>query len=119
MARTCFGRVPVCAVGRDAEQVLCLARPGSRVETSRFGSSSVGEDPQSAPGMGRELGLSAHARLFAARLSATEPGLGLGHHRAGDGKWYWGVIKDRYDGAIAAWQTSTRPTAEWVTSTVA
>lgn len=65
MARTFFGRVPVCAVGRDAEQVLCLARPGSRVETCPIGSSSVGDDPQSAPGMGRNLGLSAHARLFA------------------------------------------------------
>lgn len=28
------------------------------------------------------------------------------------------VIKDLYDGAIAAWKTGTRPTAEWVTSTV-
>ena len=29
------------------------------------------------------------------------------------------MIKDRYDGAIAAWKTSTRPTAEWVTATAA
>ena len=28
------------------------------------------------------------------------------------------MIKDRYDGAIAAWKTGPRPTAEWVTSTV-
>jgi len=31
---------------------------------------------------------------------------------------YLCVIKDLYDGAIAAWKTGTRPTAEWVTSTV-
>ena len=36
----------------------------------------------------------------------------------GEGKLYLCVIKDLYDGAIAAWKTSTRPTAEWVTSTV-
>ena len=69
-----FGRVPVCAIRRNAEQVLCMARPWSRVETSSFGSSSLGDDSQSAPGMGRDLGLSAHARLFAeALLIALSP----------------------------------------------
>ena len=38
--------------------------------------------------------------------------------KTGEGKSYLCVIKDLYDGAIAAWKTGTRPTAEWVTSTV-
>ena len=36
----------------------------------------------------------------------------------GEGKLYLCVIKDLYDGAIVAWKTGPRPTAEWVTSTV-
>ena len=36
----------------------------------------------------------------------------------GEGKFYLCVIKGLYGGAIAAWKTSTRLTAEWVTSTV-
>ncbi|MXZ56784.1 MAG: IS3 family transposase [Gammaproteobacteria bacterium] len=38
--------------------------------------------------------------------------------KTGEGKLYLCVIKDLYDGAITAWKTGTRPTAEWVTSTV-
>ncbi|MYD44864.1 MAG: hypothetical protein F4W92_00705 [Gammaproteobacteria bacterium] len=66
MARTFFGHVRVG--GRDAVQVLCMARPWSRVETSSFGSSSLGDDSQSALGMGGDLGLSAQARLFAVAI---------------------------------------------------
>ena len=55
-------------------------------------------------------------------FSATKPNRvwvsDLTELATGEGKWYWCVIKDLYDGAIAAWKTSTRPTAEWVTSTV-
>ncbi|MCY3540615.1 MAG: hypothetical protein OXH31_01720 [Gammaproteobacteria bacterium] len=65
MARTLFGGVHVFAVGRIAGHVLCMARPGSRVEMNSFGSSSFSADPQSASGVGRNLTLSAHARPIA------------------------------------------------------
>lgn len=56
-------------------------------------------------------------------FSATEPNRAwvsdITELATGEGKLYLCVIKDLYDGAIAAWKTSTRPTAEWVTKTVA
>ena len=55
-------------------------------------------------------------------FSATHPNLVLGtditEFATGDGKFYLFVIKDVYDGTLATWKTSTRTTAEWVTSTV-
>ncbi len=55
-------------------------------------------------------------------FSATEPHrvwvTDIMELKTGEGKWYLCVIKDLYDGAIAAWKTDTRPPAEWVTSTV-
>ncbi|MXZ55267.1 MAG: DDE-type integrase/transposase/recombinase [Gammaproteobacteria bacterium] len=50
----------------------------------------------------------------------SESGLGHRHHekKTGEGMLYLCMIKDLYDGAITAWKTRTRPTAEWITSTV-
>ncbi|MXW06767.1 MAG: DDE-type integrase/transposase/recombinase [Gammaproteobacteria bacterium] len=55
-------------------------------------------------------------------FSATEPNgvwvTDITERKTREGKLYLCVIKDLYYGAIAAWKTGTRPTAEWVTSTV-
>ena len=55
-------------------------------------------------------------------FSAPQPNLvwvtDITEFATGEGKLYRCVIKDVYDGTLAAWKTSTRPTAEWVTSTV-
>lgn len=60
--------------------------------------------------------------LLQREFSATEPNRvwvsDITELATGEGKLYLCVIKDLYDGAIAAWKTSTRPTAELVTSTV-
>ncbi len=55
-------------------------------------------------------------------FSATAPNrvwvTDLTERKTGEGKWSRYVIKDLYEGAMAAWKTGTRPTAEGVTSTV-
>ena len=55
-------------------------------------------------------------------FSATQPNLvwvtDITEFATGEGQLYLCVIKDLYDGTLAAWKTSTRPTAEWVTSRV-
>ena len=55
-------------------------------------------------------------------FSATEPNrvwvTDITELATGEGKLYLCVIKDLYDGAMVAWKTSPRPTAEWVTATV-
>ena len=55
-------------------------------------------------------------------FSATKPNwvwvADITELKTGEGKLYLCVIKDLYDGAVAAWRTGTRPTAEWVTSTL-
>ena len=60
--------------------------------------------------------------LVQREFSATEPNLvwvsDITELATGEGKLYLCVIKDLYDGALTAWKTSTRPTAELVTSTV-
>ena len=55
----------MCVVGRNAEQVLHLARPGTRVETRPFGTSFLGDVSQSPPGVKRILGLSTHVHSVA------------------------------------------------------
>ena len=64
MAPVFSDNVNVSLARRVPEQVLRLDRTWSGIELCRFGSSIIGAHAKFAPGVGRPLRLSAHARLF-------------------------------------------------------
>ena len=130
MARVFSGNLNVLLARCIAEQVLCLDRACSGNDIRSLGSSFMGAHSQFAPGVGRNLRLSAHACLFTAAIwrirrpprpgrsdrnipdllqrdfSTTEPNqvwvADITELATGEGKLYLCVIKDLYDDALAA-----------------